>query len=147
MIFYTDEKKVIGIVGSYQKNSIIDFIVSESLLNLEKYGFSTEKIYLIDAHIEFCTNCRLCTQRKGLDFGECVHKDDMSIILQKCKEADALVIGSPVNCFNVTAVTRKFMERLVGFYYWPFVHSSPKLRIQTANKKAIIVTPAAMPSF
>lgn len=140
-------KKVIVIVGSYRKNGIINNIVSEIIINLDKSGIETEKIYLIDKNIEFCTNCRLCTQKDGLNVGECIHKDDVFSIIQKCEEADAIIIGAPVNCFNVTAIMRKFMERLVCFYYWPFGQNSPKLRNQRLNKKAIIITSAAMPTF
>ena len=46
-------KKILGIVGSYRKNGIIDCMVTEVLSSAEALGATTNKIYLSDAHIEF----------------------------------------------------------------------------------------------
>ena len=59
-------RKVIGIVGSYRKNGIIDSVVSEILSVSASQGCETQKIYLLDKKIEFCTNCRTCLQVPGL---------------------------------------------------------------------------------
>ena len=140
-------KKILGIVGSYRKNGIIDCLVTETLSSAEALGAATKKIYLSDAHIEFCKNCRQCTQEPGAEPGKCVHSDDFNSILSEWKECDALVIGSPVNFFNITAVTRKFMERLVCFSYWPWGQHNPKMRSRSKDKRAVLITSTAMPSF
>jgi multimeric flavodoxin WrbA len=106
----------------------------------------TEKIYLIDRHIEFCKNCRKCTQEEGLERGACVQKDDMDAILKKIEEAGGIVIGSPVNFGGVTAVTQRFIERLVCYGYWPWGKPGPALRVKDRGKKAVVVTSSAMPS-
>ncbi|MFA5293128.1 MAG: flavodoxin family protein [Phycisphaerae bacterium] len=141
-------KKILAIVGTYRKGGIIDSTVDEILSAAQTSGGQTEKIYLIDKHIEFCTNCRKCTQSPGEIRGKCIHNDDMEEILQKIEMADGLILASPVNFYNVTAVTRRFMERLVAFAYWPWAgNSGPKIRNKTKNKKAVIVTSTAMPAF
>jgi len=140
-------KRILGIVGSYRKNGIIDCLVTETLSRAEALGAATKKIYLSDAHIEFCRNCRRCTQEPGAVPGKCVHSDDFNAILSEWKECDGLVIGAPVNFFNVTAVTRKFMERLACFSYWPWGQSGPKMRSRNKDKKAVLITASAMPSF
>jgi FMN-dependent NADH-azoreductase len=140
-------KKILGLVGSYRKNGLIDCLVTETLSSAEALGASTKKIYLSDAHIEFCLNCRRCTQEPGSAPGMCVHADDFNTILSEWKECDGLVIGAPVNFFNITAVTRKFMERLVCFAYWPWGQHGPKMRSGNKNKRAVLITSSAMPSF
>ena len=140
-------KKILGIVGSYRKNGIIDCMVTEALSSAEALGAVTNKIYLSDAHIEFCKNCRKCTQEPGAEAGKCVHSDDFNAIMSKWKECDGLVIGAPVNFFNITAVTRKFMERLACFSYWPWGQAGPKMRSNNKDKMAVLITSAAMPSF
>lgn len=140
-------KKILGIVGSYRKNGIIDRLVTETLSSAEALGAATKKLYLADAHIEFCKNCRQCTQEPGTEPGKCVHSDDFNAILSEWKEYDGLVIGAPVNFFNVTAVTRKFMERLVCFAYWPWGQLGPKMRSRNKDKRAVLITATAMPSF
>jgi FMN-dependent NADH-azoreductase len=140
-------KKILGIVGSYRKNGIIDCMVTETLSGAKALGAATKKIYLSDAHIEFCRNCRQCTQEPGVEPGKCVHSDDFNAILSEWKECDGLVIGAPVNFFNVTAVTRKFIERLACFSYWPWGQHGPKMRSGDKNKRAVLITASAMPSF
>jgi multimeric flavodoxin WrbA len=141
-------KKVIAIVGSYRKGQIIDTAVSAILDGAKARGGQTEKIYLLDKHIEFCTNCRKCTQEK--DAGKrakCIHNDDMDEILQKIDEADGVVLGAPVNYYNVTAITRRFIERLLPYCYWPWANNIPKYRIKKLDKKAVIVTSSGCPAF
>jgi len=140
-------KTILGIVGSYRKNGIIDCLVTEALLSAEALGAVTKKIYLADAHIEFCTNCRHCMQAPGSERGKCIHSDDMEAILKEWEKCDGLIIGSPVNFYNVTAITRKFMERLIGYAYWPWGHPSPTMRSKKKDKAAVLITASAMPAF
>ncbi len=139
-------KRILGIVGSYRKNGTIDALVSEILSSAETQGAITEKIYLLDKHIEFCTNCRMCTQQRGNDRGVCCHSDDMTDILDRYETADGLVIGAPVNCYNLNALTRRFMERFVCFTYWPWGQPGYKLRMKSRGKKAVLITSSAMPA-
>lgn len=141
-------KKILGIVGSYRKGGIIDSLVSEVLAGAQKQGAQTEKIYLIDKRIEFCTNCRACTQDPGTDPPPCVLHDDMGEILTQWRQSDGLVIGSPVNFYNINALTRRFMERLICFAYWPWdSHKGPAMRTKARDKRAVLVTASAMPGF
>jgi multimeric flavodoxin WrbA len=141
-------KKILAIVGTYRKGGITDSAVEEILSAVRENGGETEKIYLIDKHLEFCTNCRKCTQLPGEHYGKCVLNDDLNEILQKIEKADGLVLASPVNFYNVTAVTRKFIERLVCFAYWPWGKSAaPKNRSKVQNKMAVYVTATAMPAI
>ena len=141
--------KVIGIVGSYRKGKTIDSAVSAILEGAKDNGARTNKIYLPDKHIEFCTNCRSCTQEKNEGRrGKCVHNDDMDDILTEIDDSDVIVLGSPVTFSTVTAIMKRFIERLIPYGYWPWGHAlAPVIRIAKADKKAIIVTSSACPAF
>jgi multimeric flavodoxin WrbA len=140
-------KKIIAIVGSYRKSGIIDSAVDTILQAAAEEGAETEKIYLTDQHIEFCMNCRKCTQAEGQRRGKCVQKDDLDLLLTKIEQADGLVIGSPTNFFNVTAVTRRFIERLACYAFWPWGRKGPAVRNKEKRKKAVLVTSSAMPAL
>ncbi len=139
--------KVLGIVGSYRKGGIVDQLVDQVLAGAAEKGVLVEKIYLTDLNVEFCTNCRVCMQKDGEEPDVCIFTDDMAKIVEKCQEADAYVIGSPINCYNVTAITRRFMERLSVYAYWPWGQWSPTMRIKTRKKKGVTVTSTAMPAI
>jgi multimeric flavodoxin WrbA len=140
-------KRILAIVGSYRKNGVVDRLVTEALSGAEATGATTKKIYLTDAHIEFCRNCRQCTQEPGTEPGRCVQADDLAAILGEWKACDGLILGAPVNFYNVTAVTRRFMERLVCFAYWPWGQNGPAMRSKRKDKQAVLITAAAMPSL
>ena len=140
--------KVVGIVGSYRKGKTIDSAVSAVLEGAKANGAETKKIYLLDKHIEFCKNCRSCAQQKiEARRGKCVHDDDMEDILAEIDGADAVVLGSPVNFYNVTAIMKRFIERLLPYAYWPWGKAAPVPRIAKADKKAVTVTSSACPAF
>ena len=138
---------ILGIVGSYRKAGTIDQAVSAVLDEAASGGALIRKIYLRDARIEFCTNCRRCTQEPGPAPGECFHQDDMPELIKLIESADAFVLGAPVNFGNANALTQRFLERLVCYSYWPWGQSAPKPRKggQPA-RKAVLITSSAMPS-
>ena len=140
-------KKVTAIVGTYRKGGIIDTAVNEILDSAKEDGFETKKIYLIDRQIEFCKNCRACTQLEGQGPGKCCIDDDMAGILAEIEGSDAIVLGSPVNFGTVTAVMKKFIERLVCFAYWPWGMNAPRVRDKEIRKRAVVVVSSAAPSL
>lgn len=140
--------KVVGVIGSYRKGHITDQAVSAVLAGTEAVGAQTEKLYLIDKHIEFCTNCRKCAQQESQAARTvCIHDDDMAEILDLLDSADALVLGSPVNFFDVTAITRRFIERLLVYVYWPWGAAVPKPRVKKMIRKAVVITASAAPAW
>lgn len=140
--------KVVAILGCYRRGGITDQAVDAVLEGAREAGAETDKIYLTDRNIGFCTNCRTCSQLDGATPGRCIQQDDLQVVLREVEDANSLVLGSPVNYYNVTAVFRRFMERLLGFAAcWPWGKNlGPKLRSQVLHKNAILVCSAGMPS-
>jgi multimeric flavodoxin WrbA len=138
---------IVGIVGSYRKGRVIDSAVTEILKGAESCGAKTVKFFLTEKQIEFCNNCRSCMQEPGDKRGDCVYDDDMEEILQQIDEADGYVLGSPVNLGTMTAIMKRFMERLAVYAYWPWGKIAPKFRNNKLNKKAVIVTSFTPPAW
>jgi multimeric flavodoxin WrbA len=141
-------KRILGIVGSYRKGSVVDSAVSEILAAAAQCGVQTSKISLTDVHVEFCANCRSCTQEPGADPGRCVLEDDMRSIIDEIRRSDGLVLGSPVSFGDITAITKRFQERLVCYAYWPWdPPGAPALRNKALTKRAVLVTSSAAPTL
>jgi NAD(P)H-dependent FMN reductase len=139
-------KKIIAIVGSYRKGGIIERTVEAILKAAAERGAETETIRLMEHRIEFCTNCRKCTQQEGKQRGVCVQRDGMGDILDRIEAAHGLVLASPVNFFGVTALTQRFIERLVCYAFWPWGKPGPALRLKDRGIRAVLVTSSAMPA-
>jgi multimeric flavodoxin WrbA len=140
--------KIVAVIGTYRKGGVTDSAVGAVLKGAESAGAQTEKIHLIDKHIEFCNNCRACCQQPGDKRSRCVYDDDMNGILDTMEQADAIVFACPINAGTVTAVTKRFIERLMVYYYWPWGKvCAPKRRNKKLSKKAIIITSSTMPAL
>lgn len=139
--------RVVAIIGSYRKGGIVDQAVQAILDGARSKGAETQVLYLTDLHVEFCTNCRNCTQEPGERRGTCLQNDDLEKILGRIDAADAVVLASPVNCWNVTAIFRRFMERLLGYAYWPWGNPAPMVRNRIPSRRAALVASSAAPGF
>jgi putative NADPH-quinone reductase len=140
-------RKVVAILGTYRKGGAIDTAVEAILEGARAKRATTRTIYLTDHHLEFCTNCRQCVQEPGPERGKCRHQDDLETILTEIETADAVVLASPVNLGNTTAIFRRFMERLIGYAYWPWGQSTPAPRSRVQTLKAVLVSSSAAPGF
>jgi multimeric flavodoxin WrbA len=109
-------------------------------------GAETENVVLREYPIEFCHNCRACTQEPGDQPAACVIDDGMQALIAKIEHADAFILAAPVNYGSATAVFKRFMERLTVYAYWPWGAPGPKYRkAQAPRKKALLVSSSAAP--
>lgn len=140
--------KILAINGSYRDDGITDQTVDALVKAAEEAGAEVEVIRLRDYPIEFCLNCRECTQQPGVAPGICVQHDGMQALVDKIENADAYILASPTNFGSVTALFKRFMERLVVYAYWPWQMNTPQFRkARVAKKKALLVSSCAAPGI
>jgi len=140
--------KVLAINGSYRENGHTDQAVEALAESLEAAGAEVEIILLRDYPIEFCLNCRACTQMPGDVPGECPQHDEMRALIAKIERADCYILAAPANFGSVTAIFKRFMERLVGYAYWPWDANGPQYRkARSPKKKALLVSSSAAPAI
>lgn len=73
-------------------------------------GAEIESFFLQKKKIRGCIGCYRCWVKTP---GTCIQRDDMGELLEKVKEADFLVLGSPVYLDGVTAQLKAFVDRLI----------------------------------
>jgi len=139
-------RRILLINGSYRDDGITDQVVAEMAAAARTAGAEVEEIVLRDRPIEFCLNCRHCTQRPGTEPGDCVHEDGMAEIIRSIEAADAYVLASPTNFGSVTALFKRFLERLTVYAWWPWGQPAPTFR-KPAVKPAVLVSSSAAPGF
>ena len=143
-----NKAKVLVITGSYRDDGITDQAVDVTVEALQSGGAETEIVNLRDYPIEFCLNCRECTQQPGRGPGKCVLDDGMQELIDKIEAAQAYVLASPTNFGSVTALFKRFMERLVTYAYWPWDKPCPKFRkAGLPPKKALLISSSAAPAW
>ena len=140
--------KILAINGSYRDDGITDQVVETMAEALQVAGAEVEIILLREYPIEFCLNCRECTQQPGEAPGKCVQHDGLQELIDKIEKADAYIFASPTNFGSVTAIFKRFMERLVVYGYWPWGTNVPKDRkANVPKKKAVLVSSCAAPGI
>ena len=140
--------KILVINGSYRKDGFTDQTVGALTQALVAAGAELDTIFLRAYPIEFCLNCRECTQQPGAAPGECVHHDGMRELINKIEQADCYILASPTNMGAVTAIFKRFMERLAVYAYWPWEMNGPQYRkAKVPKKKAILISSCAAPGF
>ncbi len=138
--------RILVINGSYRDNGITDQLIETIVGELERAGAIVEIILLRNYPIEFCLNCRECTQKPGNLPGECVQDDAMRQLVSKIEESNAFILASPTNFGSVTALFQRFLERLVVYGYWPWDMNAPKYRkANVPKKKALLISSCAAP--
>ena len=142
------KRKVLAINGSYRDGGVTDKAVASVIENLEALGAEVEHVKLREFPIGFCRNCRLCMQQPGDAPGKCALNDGMAELITKIEAADAYVLAAPTNFSSVTALFKRFAERLAVYGYWPWGKAAPVFRKSKMPKKpAIIISSCAAPGL
>ncbi|MBR3623606.1 MAG: flavodoxin family protein [Selenomonadaceae bacterium] len=104
-------KKVLAINGSPRRNCNTAKLLESALNGAKDAGAQTELVHLYGLNFKGCISCLYC-KRKDKEHGTCAMKDDLTPVLERIKEADALIFGSPIYFMNLSAGMIAFMERL-----------------------------------
>lgn len=103
--------RILGFSGSPRKANT-DFLLDEALKSAETQAdIVTERIYLRDTNIKFCTGCFKCFDENRNDYGCQVHRDSMDEIYPKLMGCHGLIIATPVYFGQVSGLMKIFMDR------------------------------------
>jgi len=107
---------VIAVNGSPRKNWNTATLLQKALDGAASQGAETEIFHLYELNYKGCISCFACKTRNGQSYGICAVKDDLTPLLKKVAEADAVIMGSPIYFGTVTGEMKSFMERLMFPY-------------------------------
>lgn len=108
--------KVIAFNGSPRKKWNTATLLEKALEGAASQKAETELIHLYDLNFSGCVSCFSCKTKGGKSYGKCAYKDELTPILERIEETDALILGSPIYLFTATGEMRSFMERLIFPY-------------------------------
>jgi multimeric flavodoxin WrbA len=125
--------KVVGIVGSPRIDGTTDALVRKVLDGCEYAGAGTEVFHLGGLDIHGCRGCMSCNET-----GDCVQDDDMGLLYDRIREADAIVLGTPIYFWYMTGQMKSFTDRLFAF-----VKPGSEHRLGDGRKTVVVVTQGA----
>jgi multimeric flavodoxin WrbA len=101
--------KVVAFNGSARKDGNTAILIRRVLKVLEKEGIETELVQLAGELIHGCTACRTCYETKN---ERCVIEDDkVNEYVQKMKDADGIILGSPTYFSMMTPEMKALIDR------------------------------------
>ncbi len=108
--------KIVAIVGSPRIKGNTSYLVDMALEEAEKHGVQTEKIVLSQYNVGPCLGHYNCST-----FESCTQKDDANWIIEDFRNADGVILATPVYWYNVTSQMKAFIDR----NYFPYKHDLP----------------------
>jgi len=106
--------KVLGIAGSLRPKSNTYKYVEKALGIFENAGLKTSLVSLRGKEIKPCNGCYDCVKK-----GYCTIKgDDFNDILAQMREAEGLILGSPVYLSSVVPQMMALLARATFVAYW-----------------------------
>ena len=108
--------KIIAVNGSPRKTWNTANLLNSALEGAVSRGAETELVHLYDLSFKGCHSCFACKLKGGKSYGKCATRDDLTPVLERISDADALVLGTPVYLGAASGEMRSFLERLTYPY-------------------------------
>lgn len=104
--------KIIGINASPRKKANTQTLIEAALVGAAEKGAETRLVNLRELKINGCVGCEGCKKQ----LGKCVQTDDLTPLLQEMTTFDAIVLGTPVYWYHVSAQFKMLVDRLYSFF-------------------------------
>ena len=105
--------KVLALNGCGRKDWNTAKMLQAALEGACSAGGEGKLVQLFDLDFHGCRGCAACKRLGGKFYGACAQQDGLTPILEEAKEADVLLLGSPIYFSDVTGATRDFIERFL----------------------------------
>jgi len=100
--------KVVAFNGSPRTKGNTAILIERVFAPLREAGIETELVQVGGQDIHGCRACYQCFERKD---GHCVFDDLLNVCVDKMREADGIILGSPTYFANMTAEMKALIDR------------------------------------
>ena len=126
--------KITCLLGSPRLNGNCAALLKRFRDSAQAFGAEIDYYALRNLNYRGCVGCLGCKTKSD----KCVVQDDLTPVLESVREADALVMATPVYLREMTSLLRAFIERTYSFYL-PDFHANPRpSRLKPGKKLAFI---------
>ena len=102
-------QRILVLIGSPRKHGNSAKLAETAERAAKQAGASVERVFLHDLAVSPCNGCGAC--RETVD-SPCVLNDDMTLLYAQLREADAILIATPIYSYDMTAQTKLLIDRL-----------------------------------
>lgn len=120
-------KRVLIISSSPRKGGNSDTLCDRFGKGAEEAGNLVDKIRLAEMKIDYCSACYACKKT-----GHCVKQDDMAQVIRRMRDADVIVLATPVYFYTMCAQMKTMIDRTLGGAQQPGLENKEFYLIATA---------------
>ena len=100
--------RIVVLVGSVRRDGNTELLAKAFAEGAGKHH-EVELVSVADYRINPCRGCNYCYTSEG---NRCIQQDDMPAIYEKLRQADMVVIASPVYFYGISAQLKTLVDRL-----------------------------------
>lgn len=127
--------KIVCLLGSPRKNGNSATVAAHLLTKAHELGAEVETIYLNGLNYRGCQACYAC--KKGSEV--CVIKDDLAPVLEAVRQADAVVLASPVYYGDITGQLKTFIDRTFCYLKPEYYARPDRSRVEEGKGMTMIL--------
>ena len=127
--------KVLGIAGSPRRDGNTDLLLHQVLAGAAGQRVQTKTVILSELNISPCRHCDNC-----LKAGKCIIDDDMQWLYTDLREADYVILATPVFFMGVTAQTKAMIDRCQALWALKHVLHIPVPINCNMERKGVLVS-------
>lgn len=120
-------KNVLIISASPRKGGNSDTLCDQFAKGAQEAGNHVEKLRLAELQIDYCSACYACKK-----LGHCVKQDDMTMVIDKMKASDVIVLATPVYFYTMDAQLKTMIDRTLGGAQTPGLENKEFYLVATA---------------
>lgn len=126
--------KVVGFLGSPSATELSSAMAARFLETADSLSAEVQVFDLYKLNYSRCQGCMSCK-----DIGHCVLEDDLTEVLEAVRDADVLLMASPLHYGDVTYKLRAFIERTNCFIEGDYLTSSQPSGLRPGKKLVFIL--------
>jgi multimeric flavodoxin WrbA len=112
--------KIVAFNGSPRPGGNTELLLIEALKPLHDAAHDIRVFQLSAMSIKPCQDCGGCVTT-----GICIQKDEMQMIFDAIREADRIILASPIFFFGVTAQAKAMIDRCQAFWCEKYLLKKP----------------------
>lgn len=126
--------KIIAINGSPRKDWNTHTVIEHAIEGAKSAGADVELYNLYDYNYKGCISCFACKKSYN-STNYCAFEDELTKILEKIYESDAIILASPIYFDDVSGEMRSFLERL----WFPYMSYTNEKNLTRKHFKSFFI--------
>lgn len=131
--------KITAIFGSPRPKGNSTALAEAFLQEAERLGAEVERFRLNTMNYQGCIACNSCKTKTE----HCVLQDDLSFVLEAVREAETLLIATPVYALDMPSKLKAFIDRCYSFFKPHYYKRKDRSRLPPGKKMIFVLAQRA----